>query len=175
MSAGRQPCTAVFTPKQWQSLGRYETDFTILTHSLVLDGTTVIFQHRILRPGLYLSPLRLRCQQVRSWLRKLHPRYMEYLNYLQRVLQEQMSAIRSPNTRDSPSPTKRLGGYLHAASASDYGRGHRSWQAPFPCPGRARKRQALYPHYTYAVKILLEYCCSTSFAARSYSTQPCDS
>jgi hypothetical protein len=25
----------------------------------------------------------------------------------------------------------------------------RSWQAPFLCPGRARKRQALYPYCTY--------------------------
>jgi hypothetical protein len=27
----------------------------------------------------------------------------------------------------------------------------RSWQVPLPFPGQARKRQALYPHYSYIV------------------------
>ena len=36
---------------------------------------------------------------------------------------------------------------MRAASASDYSRGHRSSQAPLPCPGRARKRHALCPLY----------------------------
>ncbi len=36
---------------------------------------------------------------------------------------------------------------MRAASANDYSRGHRSSQAPLPCPGRARKRHALYPLY----------------------------
>jgi hypothetical protein len=29
----------------------------------------------------------------------------------------------------------------------------RSWQAPFPCPRRARKRQALYSHCTYFITL----------------------
>jgi hypothetical protein len=59
------------------------------------------------------------------------------------------------NSKDSPSPTKKKGACLHAASASDYNKGHRSWQAPFLCPGRARKRQALFPLFTYN-HVLLE-------------------
>ena len=50
----------------------------------------------------------------------------------------------------------------------------RSWHSPFLCPGRAGTRQALYPHYTYTIKNLLEYYHSASLAARSYLAQPND-
>jgi len=61
---------------------------------------------------------------------------------------------------------------LGACSAREFFRHTCSWQAPFPCPGRAGKRQALCPHCIHLYLIIITLASPRSAITLGF-TLPC--